>query len=194
MPPQPKHHSRRARQNKASTRRTLQPATDRLQDLLDHTVPELKDQLRAQNLPLSGRKIDMARRLAYKDLPPIPGDWHPMAVKFWDDIWKSPMSPEWDESDIHNAYLLALLWHDFWSATSPTGRGLAASEIRLQRQSLGLDPLARRKLEWTIEGAEEAKARGDKRRASEKPTPVEPTQKKTDPRNVFKVHQGGAGA
>ena len=194
--PPAKHHSVRSRSSKnrpASTRRTLQANTDKLGELMDLSVPELKDRLREQRLPVGGRKADLARRLAYKDLPSIPGSWHPMVQQFWDDIWRSPMSPEWDESDVHNAYLLAYAYQDFWTASGPTGRQMAMSEIRLQRRALGLDPASRRSLEWTIEQADEAKARGRKRRAAEKPPPAKPDPDKSkDPRERFRVMQGGA--
>ena len=39
-----------------------------------------------------------------------------------------------------------------------------ANEIRLQRQCFGLTPIDRRRLEWEIEKAEGANAKGQKRR------------------------------
>ena len=74
------------------------------------------------------------------------------------------MSPEWDDSDIHNVYIAAAIYDDMWTAETAKERKDAAAEYRLQRVDLGLSPYSRRRLEWTIETAEEAKDRGKRRR------------------------------
>lgn len=123
------------------------------------------------------------------ELPPHPSSewgWHAQAVEFWDDVWSSPMSSEWDpSSDRHNVLLCALLVHDMWTADSPAARRGAAAELRLQRQDLGLAPYPRRRLEWTFEQADEAKERGAKRRSARAPASggEKPgAKKKVDPR------------
>lgn len=105
-------------------------------------------------------------------------DWHPATVAWWDDIWASPMSAEWHSSDLHGLLILAVLMDKFWN--EPTEK--AASEIRLQRQAFGLTPYDRRRLEWTIESAADAKERGRARRA--KQSPPEPDEG-DDPRLVL---------
>lgn len=107
--------------------------------------------------------------------------WHDMTLAWWSDIWASPMSPEWDDSDVHNVYILAALYDDIWRAETAKDRKEAAGEYRLQRKDLGLTPYDRRRLEWTIESADEAKDRGNQRRSrgsasTERKTPP------TDPR------------
>ena len=89
--------------------------------------------------------------------------WHTEAQRWWSDVWSSPMSPEWDESDEHNVIICALLLNDMWQAETAKDRKEAAAEFRLQRKDLGLTPYDRRRLEWTIETAEEAKDRGRQR-------------------------------
>lgn len=102
--------------------------------------------------------------VARPDLPDI-GDlpWHPMTVEWWDDVWASPMAPEYDASDVHGLYLLATLINTFWHQPSKE----LAGEIRLQRQCYGLSPIDRRRLEWEIERTDEAQDRGRKRRAAD---------------------------
>lgn len=117
-------------------------------------------------------------------------DWHPQVVAWWADVWASPMAAEWHQSDRHGLFVLAGLMQDFWTASSATARKEAATEIRLQRQSFGLTPYDRRRLEWTIEKADEARSRGRQRRSE----PSKPRKGASDPRQVLSlaVLEGGA--
>jgi hypothetical protein len=72
------------------------------------------------------------------------------------------MAPEFDESDVHGLYLLAVLVNEFWNAPSKE----LAAEIRLQRQCFGLTPIDRRRLQWEIERTDHAQAQGSRRRAA----------------------------
>jgi hypothetical protein len=103
--------------------------------------------------------------------------WHPMTRSWWKDIWASEMAPEFLDSDQHALLRLAVLVNDYWEAESPTGRKDLASEIRLQQQAFGLTPMDRRRLQWEVEKAEGAQAKGKRRRQKE------PTGDKTDPRS-----------
>ena len=118
-------------------------------------------------------------------VPEMPAgvEWHDMAVQWWEDVWSSPMSPEWDESDLHNVILCAMLYNDIWMAETAKDRKDAAAEYRLQRKDLGLTPYDRRRLEWSIETTEEAKDRGRRRRES---APV-PGGAAVDPRSVLRA-------
>lgn len=93
-------------------------------------------------------------------------DWHPMTLAWWRDLWASPMAPEYDDSDRHGLFKLALLQDDFWTAETARERKEASAEIRLQEQRFGLSPIDRRRLQWEIEKSEEAVERGAKRRCS----------------------------
>lgn len=99
--------------------------------------------------------------------PPLPDDreWHPQTRAWWSDVWASPMAPEYDASDRHGLFVLAVLVDGFWLKPHWT----AAAEIRLQRQCFGLTPIDRRRLQWEIERVDEAQDRGDRRRATAKP-------------------------
>jgi len=101
------------------------------------------------------------------DVPGLPGDreWHPQTVAWWRDVWRSPMAGEFLASDVHGLLIVAVLVDRFWREPSA---GLAA-ELRLQRQCFGLTPMDRRRLQWSIEKAEEAVQRTARRR---KPRPA----------------------
>lgn len=96
--------------------------------------------------------------------PPEGVDWVAETLAYWERMWVSEMSEEWLDSDYENVRICASLYNDFVTASSAPARKEAAAELRLQRKMLGLDPLSRRSLEWTIEGAEAAKDRGQQRR------------------------------
>jgi hypothetical protein len=107
--------------------------------------------------------------------------WHEQTRAWWKDIWASPMAPEYDESDRHGLFALAVLVDDFWRTEDPKLRKDVAAEIRQQRQCFGLTPMDRRRLQWEIERVDEAQERGARRRAapSKQPTVV------ADPRGVL---------
>lgn len=113
--------------------------------------------------------------------PPLPDDreWHRQTIAWWADVWASPMAPEYDDSDIHGLFVLAVLVDGFWLKPHWT----AAAEIRLQRQCFGLTPIDRRRLQWEIEKVDEAQDRGQKRRAASRP----PAKAAQDPRSVLSV-------
>ena len=104
-------------------------------------------------------------------------DWHGMTRRWWKDIWASPMAGEFLRADEHALYRLAVLIDKFWRAPSKE----LASEIRLQQQAFGLTPLDRRRLEWSIEQAEQAKDKTDRQRS--KRAIIIPAE---DPRTVLK--------
>lgn len=120
------------------------------------------------------------------DLPIREAGWHQLTRDWWNDVWSSPMSSEWDESDVHNVLIAAAVYDDMWTAETAKERKDAAAEYRLQRVDLGLSPYSRRRLEWTIESADEAKERGRQRRERRGPAP-QPSADAEDPRNVLRA-------
>jgi hypothetical protein len=86
--------------------------------------------------------------------------WHIMTKKWWADVWSSPMADEYVRADEHGLFRLAVLIDMYWNEPSTQ----LASEIRLQEQRYGLSPLDRRRLEWSVGQAEEAKIKSDLRR------------------------------
>lgn len=113
--------------------------------------------------------------------PELPGEgWHPMTLAWWRDLWVSPMAPEYDGSDVHGLFMLAMLVDQFWTSPSTA----LAGEIRLQRQCFGLSPIDRRRLQWEIERTEEAQDKGRKRRTQETAQPSSEASR-PDPRSVL---------
>lgn len=100
----------------------------------------------------------------------------PQVKRWWNVVWRSPMAPRWLEADIEVLYLVAVLRNKFAADPTPT----MASEIRQQEARLGLDVIARRRLDWRIEGAS---------RPAESPAAVapEPPDEVEDPRSVLRV-------
>jgi hypothetical protein len=156
VPTMPKHPGARARRNKSSTAATL-------------TTREAED-------------------IEVPDLPPFPGgdgDWHEMAAAMWADLWSSPMSAEYDDSDVHQMFILLRLVNQFWTTNSTSGMKELAAEIRLTGQQFGVNPLARRRLEWQIQENEEKADRGKRRRGEAQPPASAPTGV-NDPRAVLR--------
>ena len=96
--------------------------------------------------------------------PPLPAgrEWNWQTESWWRDVWASPMAPEYDDSDKHGLFMLAVLVDEFWRKPTWT----TAAEIRLQRQCFGLSPIDRRRLQWEIEKVDEAQDRGRRRRTA----------------------------
>jgi hypothetical protein len=215
MPARKKDPSVRARRNKTSSRATLtRRALRSVDEFADLSVAQLRAEIDTvnegrpadQQLSKGGSKAVMIERLlaATSPIPTMPKhppvwinddvgfqdvDWHKQTVAWWADVWTSPMATEWDTSDVHNVMVVALLYDDIWSATSPKARKEALAEYRLQRADLGLSPYSRRRLEWTIEAADAAKDEGDRRRSAARGgsgQPAGPPKKPAvDPRQIL---------
>jgi len=104
-----------------------------------------------------------------KRLPELPkrrGKWRPEAIAFWEEIWKSPMAPEYIAVDAHGLYLLMDLVHEYYKLPSRElgKKKELANEIRLQRQCFGLTPIDRMRLQWETEKADSASNKGQRRR------------------------------
>ena len=87
--------------------------------------------------------------------------WHNMAHQWWRDVWASPMHFEFVRGDIPALFRLVALVNSFWW----DGKLDVAIEIRLLEREFGLTPLSRRRLEWSVAQAEEAKDQHDQKQA-----------------------------
>lgn len=98
-------------------------------------------------------------------LPAFPGEegktWHAMARRFWHDVWSSPMRHEFVRGDEPALVRLLYLVDVFWK----TGKLDIAKEVRMMEREFGLTPLSRRRLEWTVAQAEEARDLHEHKRA-----------------------------
>lgn len=140
MAAQKKHATARARRNTASTAATLSDGGTVIVPQLPARPPSIDSEGNEWSVP-----------------------WHEATLVWWADLWASPMAAEYHSSDKHALFVLAVLVDQFWYEPSTK----LASEIRLQRVAFGLTPYDRRRLEWTIETAEDAKAHGKKREAGQ---------------------------
>lgn len=113
-------------------------------------------------------------------------EWHPQTMEWWDDIWASPMAPEYDDSDKHGLIRLAILVDDYWVADNANTRVKLSAEIRMQGQLYGITPLDRRRLQWEIERGEDAEEKSRKRKAAAK-TPVVSSEPAADPRSLLQA-------
>jgi hypothetical protein len=159
--PAPKDSSLRQRRNKTATAAKLSA---------DHEVcaPELPPRLIEVKEGETVKVVETA--------------WHKLALSLWEDVWSSPMAPEYLEADYHGLYVLVALTDSYWrrmEAGQVSGANELAKEIRLQRQAFGLSPIDRRRLQWEVERSEEASEKGRKRRARKAP---EADSKDGDPR------------
>ncbi|WP_300680739.1 hypothetical protein [Nocardioides sp.] len=212
MPARKKDPSTRARRNKVATKATLTRAEETVsrEDYEAMNMVTLREAIDLANLSRpadaqlskGGTKAAIIESLvaANNSIPDLPShpprwdadgyevetSWHLQTEAWWAAVWTSPMAMQWDASDVHNVFVVALLYDDIWTAPTAKARKDAMAEYRLQRADLGLSPYARRRLEWTIETAEEAKERGQKRRGNGSPS--KPPAKQPTPANDPRAH------
>lgn len=105
------------------------------------------------------------------EAPSLPErEWRPETLQWWADVWASPMAPEYDHSDRHGLFVLAVLMDKFWTEPSTA----LAGEIRQQRTPFGLTPYDRRRLEWEIDRGDAAAEKTTARRAGRGPQAADP--------------------
>lgn len=127
-------------------------------------MPPLPKNARARtNRSASAATLSVIHDVKPPELLPREIDWHSMTRRWWRELWKSPMAPEYRETDLQGLYQVALLVQDFWTAETSKERNEARLRIEKAEADFGLTPLARRRLEWQVETTEDAKAKGKKR-------------------------------
>ncbi len=123
-------------------------------------LPKTRSARQRQNVAAGARTLRVVHDTPTPKLP-TERKWHKETRAWWRAVWASPMAPEYDASDQHGLFLLAVLVDEFWLSPSTS----LASEIRLQRQCFGLTPIDRRRLQWETDRGEEAAAATKRRRA-----------------------------
>lgn len=94
------------------------------------------------------------------------GAWHEQTRAWWKDLWRSPLEPEYVVGvDDHLLLVLAAVLDRFWHEPSKE----LATEVRLQAREFGLNPMARRSLQWQVKSAA-AKPGEPARRTAAKPS------------------------
>lgn len=120
-----------------------------------------------------------------RPLPPI-RVWADLTQEWWRDLWASPMSSEYHSSDWYQLIPLAIAYNLLVTDEdlSPNAFKALSEEVRAHRTPFGMTPYDRRRLEWTIEQAEDAKDSGKARR--ERQGNVQP-KTGSDPRAVLSI-------
>lgn len=98
-----------------------------------------------------------------------------MERDLWADLWGMPQAEMWEESKAHRE----VAQYVRWKIRGEQGNLDAAKEARMLSDRLGLNPLALMRLRAEAERADEAQARGNRRRAAQ-PAPKKPGD---DPRS-----------
>lgn len=150
--PPAKDPSTRARGNKTSTRATLM--------VVDNPeippMPDPADYVSSGFLPGTDGYEEPA--------------WFPAVIAWWDAIWSSPMSSEFsEESDKHGLYLgCALLQESINPRNKITEKMAALTKFEAVVRNYGLNPMARRALQWEIDRGDSADKRTRARKMTEK--------------------------
>lgn len=123
-----------------------------------------------RNRETSRATLPTEEQAAKRKVSPLPPrergteKWHPLVLRWWTAVWRSPMAEEYLESDKDDLFLLAELRQDFYGATDASERQKIAAEIRQQSVRFGLSPIDRRRLQWEVEKGEQATERTSRRR------------------------------
>ena len=155
--PPPSAPGTAARRHKTSTKASLKLA-------VNHDVPALPPAQDWFQIDPNAN-VDTA-------FPPIDPDtrkpsWPTPVQRWWNDIWSSPMSNEFVHSDIQGLYMAAFYLAQALNPYAKLSDRLASGKAHEACiRNYGLNPMARRTLQWEIERTKEAQERGAKRRAS----------------------------
>lgn len=94
-------------------------------------------------------------------------DWNPAVVRWWRDIWSSPMAGEFADSDIHGLYLACYYLHEALNPFyKPSERNAMAKSFENVQKNYGLTPSARESLRWQVAQGTAAQNRTDQLRAA----------------------------
>lgn len=141
-------------------------------------IPKPASTRQRRNKASTHRQLEVVHDVEAPKLP-AGTKWHKQTREWWRDVWASPMAPEYDDSDIHGLFMLAVLVDAYWQDPSPK----LAAEIRLQRQCFGLTPIDRRRLQWEIDRGDSAAQKTRKRREAVAPKPEAVPE--VDPRQLL---------
>ncbi|WGH20784.1 terminase small subunit [Gordonia phage Commandaria] len=163
--PAPKPASARQRRNKASSSAVLKAVEN--PDI--PPMPDAADWLGGIEDLVDGEQYER--------------EWPKPVLAWWNDIWSSPMSNEFQDSDIHGLYLACFYLSQVLNPFLKMSDRISASKAyEVQVRNFGLNPMSRRTLQWEIERTEEAQERGKRRRSKAKSDPDRPEP--ADPRGV----------
>lgn len=127
------------------------------------------------------------------EVPELPSDrlWDPKTSDWWVDAWQSPMRLEWDPVDHHTLTAIAYLLDEFYIEAGKRAEGAApdvykltnlSSSITAKAKTMGLDPFARRSLQWMLVQTERDEAALELTREKTKAKRSKATAKKSAPK------------
>lgn len=114
-------------------------------------------------------------------------------AEMWEQLWQTPQAVMWEQ----NGWSREVALYVRFTLAAEAGDLKAAGEARQRSDRLGLNPLALLRLRWEIERTDEAEKRGERRRstpASAAPAPTGSAAPRKDPREAFRVVDGGKSA
>ena len=184
--PAPKHPSRRARRNSATSGMTTLDADARVakppawplakDTVLTATAEAMDDKVAGLQAALADeedgrskgrlrRQLDQAQLAATLARTQLDAQAD-LEVELWDRLWRTPQAKMWETSD---AFARMLAQFVRWNVKGEQGDLKAATEARLRGKEFGLTPLTLMGLKAEIERADEAEAKGNRRRTTGRP-------------------------
>lgn len=125
----------------------------------------------------------------YDEDLPAP-EWSPAVVKWWEDIWTSPMASEFVKADYHGLYLGCYYLHESLNPFYKLSDRVSASKaFEATLKNFGLTPSAREGLRWQIAQGTAAQNRTNSLRnsvSSGSPTPVNPAQVEKSTQDMYR--------
>lgn len=125
--------------------------------------------------PLPRDKIPPLKKRLGADGKPI--EWSKLARAYWRELWKSPVAKLWTRSDVWRVWLYLDLF-DQWVTTRELD---VLKELRLQSPALGIAPMDRRRMDWSVVPHEPD---GDDKKTA---TPPQRSERPADPRAALRA-------
>ena len=116
--------------------------------------------------------------------------WAKPVVKWWNDIWTSPMSQEFVESDIHGLYMACVYFHESLNPYYKVAERLKNAQAwETTIAKYGLTPTARESLRWQVAQGTQAQNRTNQIRSQQKAETRAQAAKKANPQgNVIDLY------
>lgn len=116
-------------------------------------------------------------------------DWAEPVKKWWEDIWTSPMSSEFVNSDIHGLYVACVYLHESLNPYYKLADRLkAGSAWEATIKNYGLTPTARESLRWAVSQGEQAQNRTNQLRSQASQNPPASRQERDEIDDLYAEH------
>lgn len=116
-------------------------------------------------------------------------DWAEPVKRWWEDIWTSPMSSEFVNSDIHGLYIACVYLHESLNPYYKlTDRLKAGSAWEATIKNYGLTPTARESLRWAVSQGEQAQNRTNQLRSQASNNPQASKQSRNEIADLYRQH------